>query len=91
VAGRKQKSNGPLKKIKSTLDDDWKSIKQSADSYQSQRKVGTSVADSAIKAGDELLENLSKTADGGSNKWKGGAKVGGMALGGMALLDWLFD
>lgn len=91
MAGRKQKSNGPLKKIKSTLDDDWKTIQKGADSYKSQRKGGASRADSVINAADEVFEGLSKAADGSSNKWKGGAKIGGMAIGGMALLDWLFD
>lgn len=87
----KQKANTAINKIESTIKSDVDLVKQAGKNYKSSRRSGGSVYDSAINFADETFEGLSKTKDGGKNYFKGGAKVGGMALGGLTLLDWLFD
>lgn len=95
MAKRGIKSNGPVKELKSTVSDDWNNMKKGWESFQSQRKGGGSVIDSAADAFDSTLKKMGTYKDSSgvtqSSMGKGGAKMAGYALGGMALLDWLFD
>lgn len=87
----KLKSNGQINKIKTNLSEDWDTVKQAHKNYQSSRKSGGTRMDSAVDFADDVFEKWSTNKDGTKNYWKGSAKVGGLALGGLTLLDWLFD
>ena len=77
--GKRQNSNGPIQKITSTLDKDYKSVQRSYGDWKS----------GAYSAGTAFDRGLKRFGRGSYKRglMKGGGYLGGAMIG----LDWLFD